>query len=57
MESMKEKMKLYGYSMLTEDELMLPAAKEKQMPRMVANQKAANDAKQDYEKMKLAQLL
>lgn len=43
--------------MLTEDELMLPAAKEKQMPRMVANQKAANDAKQDYEKMKLAQLL
>jgi hypothetical protein len=29
MESMKEKMKLYGYAMLTEDELMLPAAKEK----------------------------
>lgn len=54
MESMKEKMKLYGYSMLTEDELMLPGDKEKLMPRLVANQKASNDAKQDYEKMKLA---
>jgi len=34
---MKEKMKLYGYSMPTQDELMLPADKEHRLPKMVAN--------------------
>lgn len=35
-DSMKEKMKLYGYSMPTAQELMLPADKDKQLPKMVA---------------------
>lgn len=54
---MKEKMKLYGYSLPSPDEMKIQAERDKQMPRMVANQKAANDAKQDFEKMRLAQLL
>jgi hypothetical protein len=34
---MKEKMKLYGYSMPTAEELMLPANREQRLPKMVAN--------------------
>lgn len=49
MDSMKEKMKLYGYLMPTADEMTLPANKDKAMPRMVANQKAANQANQEFQ--------
>jgi hypothetical protein len=40
-ESMKEKMKLYGYSMPDSAELKLLHNRDKEMQRMVANQKQA----------------
>jgi hypothetical protein len=35
MESMKEKMKLYGYSMPTAQDLMLPGNREKNLKQLV----------------------
>lgn len=50
-------MKLYGYAMPTSSDLLLPGAKERKLPQMVADQKKAVEAKQKYEEGKLAALL